>query len=209
MFGTFFVVKFIREKFNKNHIYLFLYTLKYMLKNILSISGKSGLYKLVSRGKNMLIVETLADGKRMPAYNSDKVVALSDVSMFTRDGEIRLNEVLKKLFDRENGAEYKLDGKTDNEALKKFMGELVPEYDRNKVYPSDIKKLIQWYNILTGAGFTDFTVKEEESEENADKKETLTAEGENKDKPKKSPVKQAVKVQDKKMQTTKQTRTKV
>ncbi|MDR2824029.1 MAG: DUF5606 domain-containing protein [Prevotellaceae bacterium] len=181
-----------------------------MFKDILSISGKSGLYKLVSHGKNMLIVESLTDGKRLPAYSSDKVVTLTDIAMFKLDGEIRLNEVMKQLFAKENGAVCSLDPKSDNETLRNFMSELVPDYDRDRVYPSDIRKLILWYNILIGAGITDFEVeKEGEPDDNSDKKETPAAEIEKKDKPKKTVVKQTAKVQDKKMQTTKQTRTKV
>ncbi|MCL1868193.1 MAG: DUF5606 domain-containing protein [Paludibacter sp.] len=179
-----------------------------MLKEILTVSGKPGLFKLISRAKNMLIVESLLDGKRSPAYNSEKIVSLGDIAIFTQDAEIQLNEVLKKLFAKENGKTCPIDTKSDNQTLNNFMGELVPDFDRDRVYPSDIRKLILWYNILINAGITNFEVeKEEENAENADKKENVAAEV--KEKPKKTAVKQTVKVNDKKMQTTKQTRTKV
>ena len=104
-----------------------------MLRDILSITGKPGLYKLVSRGNNMLIVESLLDGKRMPTYARDKIVSLGEISMYTMGEDIALSEVL-------------------------------PDFDRDRVYPSDIRKLIQWYNILINAGITDFTIDEEGEE---------------------------------------------
>lgn len=179
-----------------------------MLKEILSISGKSGLFKLVSRTKNMLIVESLLDGKRSPAYSSDKVVSLNDIAILTQNAEIKLNKVLKKLFDRENGKTCQMDTKSDNQTLKDFMSEIVPDFDRNRVYPSDIRKLIIWYNILINAGITNFEIEKEEDEntENTEKDASAVTV---KEKSNKVTVKQPVKVQEKKMQTTKQTRTKV
>lgn len=182
-----------------------------MLKEILSISGKPGLFKLVSRAKNMLIVESLLDGKRSPAYTTEKIMPLSDISIFTQDADIQLNEVLKKLFTKENGKICDIDPKSDNKTLINFMGELVPNFNRDRVYPSDIRKIITWYNILINTGITDFevTAEEEENVESSEKKDTPSIEIKEKGQPKKSAVKQTVKVQDKKMQTTKQTRTKV
>lgn len=133
-----------------------------MLKNILAITGKSGLYKLVSHGNNMLIVESLVDGKRMPTYGRDKVISLADVSMFTMDEDMPLNIVLTKLGEKENLKVASIDPKNaDNDQLREFFGAFVPNFDRDRVYPSDIRKLIQWYNILINAGITDFAVEEE------------------------------------------------
>lgn len=136
-----------------------------MLKNILAITGKPGLYKLVSRGNNMLIVESLLDGKRMPTYARDKIVALSDVSMFTNADDVALSEVLTNAGKKENLKPVALDvKKASNAELQAWFDQVLPDWDRDRVYPSDIRKLIQWYNILIHAGITDFTVKDEEEE---------------------------------------------
>lgn len=136
-----------------------------MLKEILSITGKPGLFKLVSQGKNMLIVESLVDGKRTPAYAKDKVVSLGDIAMFTETEEIPLSEVLEKVKVKENGAVASVDSKADNDVLRKYMSEILPAYDRDRVYPSDIRKLISWYNILITNNITEFVVAESNSEE--------------------------------------------
>ncbi len=134
-----------------------------MLKEILSVTGKPGLFKLVSQAKNMLIVESLVDGKRIPAYSRDKVVSLGDIAMFTETEEVPLAEVLEKLKTKENGQPASVDSKADNDTLRKFMSEVLPDYDRDRVYPSDIRKLISWYNLLINNNITDFVSKEEEA----------------------------------------------
>ena len=135
----------------------------HMLKNILSITGKPGLYKLVSQGNNMLIVESLIDGKRIPTYARDKIVSLGEISMYTMGDDIALSEVLTKLGEKEGLKLASIDPKkADNDELRDFFGEVLPDFDRDRVYPSDIRKLVQWYNILVGAGITDFTVEEGE-----------------------------------------------
>jgi len=137
-----------------------------MLKNILSITGKSGLFKLVSRGNNMLIVESLLDGKRMPTYARDKIVSLADVSIFTTGDDIALWEVLEKVKKHENGKASTLDLKNaDKQTLFDYMSAVLPEWDQDRVYPSDIRKLVQWYNILINANITDFKPIEEEKED--------------------------------------------
>ena len=136
-----------------------------MLRDILSITGKPGLYKLVSRGNNMLIVESLLDGKRVPTYARDKIVSLGEISMYTMGEDVSLSEVLIKLGEKEGLKVATIDPKkADNDQLRDFFGEVLPDFDRDRVYPSDIRKLIQWYNILINAGITDFSI-EEESEE--------------------------------------------
>ncbi|MBO7459204.1 MAG: DUF5606 domain-containing protein [Paludibacteraceae bacterium] len=137
-----------------------------MLKNILAITGKPGLYKLISRGNNMLIVESLVDGKRMPTYARDKIVALSDVSMFTDADDIALSEVLTKAGKKEGLKAVALDPKkASNEEVQTWFDAVLPNWDRDRVYPSDIRKLIQWYNILINAGITDFKAEEAAEEE--------------------------------------------
>jgi len=135
-----------------------------MLKEILSIPGKPGLFKHISQGKNMLIVESLIDGKRIPAYTKDKAVSLGDIAIFTEDAEIPLAQVLENVKAKENGALCSIDTKSPNDILRKYMAEVLPEYDRERVYPSDIRKLITWYNILIKSEITTFVeeVKEEE-----------------------------------------------
>ena len=136
-----------------------------MLKNILAITGKPGLFRLVSRGNNMLIVESLTDGKRMPTYARDKIVNLADVSMYTTGDDIALNEVLIKLKNHENGQRCGFDVKNaDNHQLREFFAQILPDFDRDRVYPTDIKKLIVWYNVLIDAGINDFSVQEEQEE---------------------------------------------
>ena len=138
----------------------------FMLKEILSVGGKSGLFKLVSQGKNMLIVESLIDGKRIPTYSRDKVVSLGDIAIFTETEDMPLGEVLDKILKKEEGKEVSIDPKTaDNNILRAYMLEVLPEYDQDRVYPSDIRKMIAWYNLLIKNNITDFLPKEVEEEE--------------------------------------------
>ena len=139
-----------------------------MLKTILSISGKSGLYKLVSQGKNMLIVESLADKKRMPAYGTDKMISLGDIAMYTDDEDVPLQEVFLSIKKKENGQPININMKTATpDELRQYMGEVLPTFDRDRVHLSDIKKLISWYNLLVANNLTDFEPAEEETAEEA------------------------------------------
>ena len=144
-----------------------------MLQTILSISGKPGLYKLVSRGKMNLIVEALDDThRRMPAFATDRVTSLSDIAMFTDTEDIPLWKVLKNLGKKEQlkPASFNYKKASGNE-LRKYFGEILPDFDRERVHDSDIKKLIQWYNILINNGITDFeavlSAKEGDESENS------------------------------------------
>ncbi len=138
-----------------------------MLRTILSVSGKPGLFKLISQGKNMLILETLdATKKRLPVYAHDKVISLGDIAMYTDDEEVALAEVLDSVKSKENGAEASIDfKKASQDELHAYMAEVLPTYDRDRVHASDIKKLIQWYNILVKNGITEFVAAEEETVE--------------------------------------------
>lgn len=136
-----------------------------MLKTILSISGKPGLYRLVSHGKNMLIVESLSDKKKVPAYAKDKVISLGDIAIYTEDAEVPLHEVLNSMKEKEAGkATSIVPAKASTDDLRAYLAEVLPNFDRERVYPSDIKKLISWYNVLINAGFTDFTPIEEKND---------------------------------------------
>lgn len=127
-----------------------------MLKEILSISGKPGLYKLISQAKNMLIVESLIDGKRIPAYSKDKVISLGDIAIYTDTKDVPLAEVLDNIKTKENNGLCPVDPKADNQVLRNYMAEILPDYDRDRVYPSDMRKLFAWYNILINSNITDF-----------------------------------------------------
>jgi hypothetical protein len=133
-----------------------------MLKTILSISGKPGLYKLISQGKNMLIVESIsADKKRIPAYGNEKVISLADIAMYTNDSEVPLKEVLTSVLKKENGELASIDAKkSTSDQLRTYFAEILPDFDRDRVYVTDIKKLISWYNILITNGITDFEAEE-------------------------------------------------
>lgn len=137
-----------------------------MLETILAISGKPGLYRLVNRGNRSLIVETLdAQKKRMPAFGTDKIISLADIAMYTDEEEVPLRQVLKNIYDMEGGKAAALDyRKASNQELADFMAKALPNYDRDHVYPSDMKKLVQWYNILVENGVTDFEEKQQASE---------------------------------------------
>ena len=129
-----------------------------MKETILAISGKPGLYRLISRGKANLIVEALdATKRRMPAFASDRVTSLADIAMYTDDEDMPLWTVLKNLSEKENGKQTEINyKKAKNEELREYFAEVLPTYDRERVHDSDIKKLLQWYNILVSAGITDF-----------------------------------------------------
>ena len=138
-----------------------------MLKSILTIAGKPGLYKLLASGRNMLIVETIdATKKRIPVHATDKVVSLGDIAMFTDDEEVPLWQVLENVKAKAEGKAVALDPKTaTNEELAAFFGEVLPNYDRDRVYMTHVRKLIQWYNMLIANGITDFKPEEEEATE--------------------------------------------
>lgn len=134
------------------------------LSKILSIAGKNGLFKVVSQGKNTVIVESLIDQKRFPAFGHEKISSLEEISVFTTGEDISLKEVFKAFHTKLEGKSAP-DPKSDNQALKTFFGEMIPDYDKERVYASDIRKMLQWYNILLMHDMLDF--KEEETQEPA------------------------------------------
>lgn len=137
-----------------------------MLKTILSISGKPGLYKLVSQGRNMLIVESLMDKRRFPAYGNEKIISLSDIAMYTDTEDVPLKNVFLAMKTKENGAAVAIDlKKATADELRAYLAEVLPNFDRDRVYVTDIKKLISWYNLLVSCGMTDFEDAAETSEE--------------------------------------------
>lgn len=136
---------------------------------ILAISGKPGLYRLVKQGNASLIVETIdVTRKRLTAGARDRVTALNDVSMYTNEDDKPLMEILQAISDKENAQPVGLDfHKASRAELAEFMGSIVPDYDRDRVHDSDIRKLIQWYNILVNGGYTQFVDPKTEEAETA------------------------------------------
>lgn len=140
-----------------------------MLKTILSVAGKPGLYKLVSSGKNMVIVESLSDKKKLPIYARDKVVSLGDISIYTDSDEVPLKNILVSMKQKENGVKAGISTSAKPDELKKYFGEILPDFDKERVYPTDIKKMISWYNMLTEAGI-DFETEDKEEENKEEEK---------------------------------------
>lgn len=145
-----------------------------MLKGILAVSGQSGLFKKVAEGKNHIIAESLLTNKRMPVNSSSKVSSLEDIAIFTDSGEKPLKEVLKSIYDHENGGKS-IDPKVSDDELKKYFALVVPDYGRDKVYVSDIKKVISWYNILREKDMLDFTEEMESNQASDESKQEESA----------------------------------
>jgi hypothetical protein len=147
------------------------------LSKILSISGKSGLFQVVSQLKNAVLVESLLDKKRFPAFAHEKISSLEEIAVFTATEEKPLKEILKAIYDKLEGKPA-LDAKSDNKLLQEFFLEVVPDYNSERVYISDIRKIISWYNLLLEHQLLDFTEKEEEKseEEKSEEKKEETAE---------------------------------
>lgn len=136
------------------------------LTGIIAISGKPGLYKVVAQSKNSLIVESIEDGKKFPAHSSNKVSSLSDISIYTQEEDVPLSDVFTKVFDNLKGGQA-IDPKSSGEELRAFMDKVFPEYDKERVYNSDIKKLFQWYNSLLDKGLLNKAKEEDTTEETA------------------------------------------
>lgn len=138
-----------------------------MEQTILSISGKPGLYKLVSRGKANLIVESIdQQHKRMPVFASDRVTSLGDIAIYTDSEDMPLMKVFANLLKVEEGKPASINYKKCKSAeLREYFATILPDYDRDRVHDSDIKKLLQWYNLLVNNGITDFEEPEAEKEE--------------------------------------------
>jgi hypothetical protein len=130
-----------------------------MLKGLLAISGQTGLFKLLAETKNNIIVESLETGKRMPVYSSSKISALDDIAIYSSGGDIPLKDVFKAIYDKENGGSAP-EHKSPAEKLKKYFAEVVPSYDRDRVYVSDIRKVMLWYGILLEKDLLNFTEEE-------------------------------------------------
>ena len=141
-----------------------------MLEEILSISGHGGLFKMVSQAKNSIIVESLVDGKRMPAYATSRISALEDISVFTEEGDKKLEEVFRMIYEKEDGKQA-ISPKSSANDLKGYFESILPDYDRERVYVSDIKKILSWYNLLIEKDMLDVSESNDEAEEQTENKE--------------------------------------
>ncbi len=147
-----------------------------VLKDVLSISGQGGLFKFISQGRNGVIVESLESKKRMNASASFKISALEDIAIFTDEEELPLEEVMKKIYQKEEGKKC-INHKSPNDELIAYFVDIIPDYDKDRVYVSDMKKVYKWYNILVNNDMLNFDadtedkVKDEKEEKKEEKKE--------------------------------------
>ncbi|MDR1112346.1 MAG: DUF5606 domain-containing protein [Bacteroidales bacterium] len=142
------------------------------LSVILSITGKSGLFQLISKTKNNFIVESLADGKRFPAFSNDGVASLENILIFTDDGDISLETVFRTIFNKENGQKVSSNLLTDNNKMKAYFTEILPNYDKERVYTSNIKKILTWYNTLADKGLIDNEIPESQETQDPEAQST-------------------------------------
>jgi len=143
-----------------------------MLRDILSVSGKPGLFKRISQAKNLMIAESLLDGKRIPLYPRDRVVSLGDISIFsTSDEDKPLYQIFTAIKAKEEGKQIAVDA-NDPSAVKAYILGIFPELNEERVYPTDLKKMVVWYNLLISKGLDDFEIEEKQEEgAEADSKE--------------------------------------
>ena len=166
------------------------------LTGIIAISGRPGLFKVVAQGKNNLIVESLEDGKRFPAYSTDRISALEDISIYTYDEDIALGDIFDTIYKKENGSEAP-SHKADKLTLENYLLEILPNYDQERVYFSDLKKIFQWYNLLHKSNLlVTNEVIENEIEDAVVVEETVEAVTEEKPKAKRAPRKKVVKTEE-------------
>lgn len=136
------------------------------LTKVLSIAGKPGLYKVIGQTQNKgIIVESFIDGKRFPAYAAHKISSLEDISIYTEDDDKPLKEVFEAIKDHENGAKSSVNPNGSANELRGYFKEILPDFDEERVYNSDIKKVIKWYNDLHDADMLHFEKTEEEGQE--------------------------------------------
>ncbi|MBO4499692.1 MAG: DUF5606 domain-containing protein [Bacteroidaceae bacterium] len=148
-----------------------------MLNKILTVTGRPGLYKLVARGRQSIIVESVDDLKKRSTVQGDgKAVSLGNISIYTDDGELGLREVFKRISSKHDGKVLDITpSKMNDDGLRKLLAEYVSDFDRDRVHPSHIKKIFNWYNLLVANGFNNF---EEEKSEDTEKSESATSEKE-------------------------------
>ena len=139
-----------------------------MLREIISITGKPGLFKMIGHGNRRIIVEDITSGKRFPALERDKIISLADIAMYTNGEDKPLNEILDEIYAKQDGKEIDVKELVDTGKLRDSFSAFLPDFDEDRVHDSDIKKLYSWYNLLVKAGFTKFTKEEEKEDKTAE-----------------------------------------
>jgi hypothetical protein len=134
------------------------------LEKILSISGKPGLYELKTQTRSGFLAESLIDGKKISVSGRHNVSLLSEIAIYTLTEEVPLGKVFSKISEKENGGPA-INHKSSKDELEEYFFEVLPDYDEDRVYPSDIKKVVQWYNLLQKSGVTQFTSEDASEEE--------------------------------------------
>ena len=140
------------------------------LDKILAISGKPGLYELTAQTRGGFVAKSLLDGKKIAVNMRHNVSILSEIAIYTYTEEVPLGEVFQKIKEKEDGKEA-INHKSSKKELEDYFSEVLPDYDEDRVYASDMKKIIQWYNILINNGFTDFSKEEKSNEKTKDEEE--------------------------------------
>ena len=135
------------------------------LQKILSVSGHSGLFKYLIQARQGIIVESLIDGKRSCLPSSAKISSLSDITVYTENDDMLLKDIFIKMKEKHNGQQSGLSGKSDNKDLISYFGELIPEYDKSRVLPSHMRKMVYWYNLLQSKDLLDFISEKDENSE--------------------------------------------
>lgn len=138
------------------------------LDKILSVAGKPGLFKLLTQTRAGFVAESLLDGKKVSVTTSSNVSVLSEIAIYTLEEEVPLHQVFAKIQAKENGGKTAVDHKAEKIELEEYFFEILPNYDEDRVYASDIKKIVQWYNLLHDKGIVDFTAKEKEDASEAE-----------------------------------------
>lgn len=154
------------------------------LKEIMAIAGKPGLYKMIAQAKNGIVVESIIDQKRMQAFTHDKISTLEEISIYTEGEDMPLKQVLQTMYQKLDGKPAP-ENKADNNKLKEFFGEMIPAYDKERVYVSHMQKIVNWYNLLLEHNLIDSLNEDEEKvEEKASDSETKVEEEKDTTKPK-------------------------
>jgi len=137
------------------------------ISDFYAISGKAGLFTVVASNKASVIVESVIDGKRFPTFSSQRMMALAEISVFTQEGDVPLSDIMRKIYDEHQGNQA-ISHKASNPEILAYFEEILPEYDKEKVYVSDMKKLISWYNLLQEKSLIKLKEAAEENEETAE-----------------------------------------
>lgn len=142
-----------------------------MLRRIISITGKPGLFRMLGQGNRRIIVEDITTGRRFPALERDKIISLGDIAMYTQGSDKPLGEILDLVYAKEEGKEVDVKKLSEEGKLREEFALILPDYDEDRVHDSDIKKLFNWYNLLVASGMKKFAEEEEEKEPQEEEKD--------------------------------------